>query len=437
MCLSPLARATAEWDARQPDEVFAPLVAFGGAQYLDVRLRFDRLVRFESQPVAQRLNQLDAATGELTLRELVVGGQTYWDVVVMPTALLSLSGMSQRATGQVKVVGDSLSDAGSFGYKFTVQGTAAAPTQIWTDRVATALAAAPLCPRYVATVAVQAELNPDAAFARCTSLAVGGGRIHPLGVLGQSFRDTPFSVSRQLRDMAMLHPYAANDVLLVSAGGNDAADLLTLFLDGSSEGVLKFVLYLSELLTTEQVLKASGGGTNAKIRAGHQLMTALANRMADHVAADVLDRGAQRVVMLNMPNVARTPRFQAMLQPRTEAAQMVQVAGEWADTFNARLAERLAGVTDRVLVVDFKTQLDRWIADPTSYGLTNGTVPACPPTAVNSQGLPDYELKLCSASNAVHGWQEHVFSDGFHGTPAVQKLLAGEVLQQMRARGWR
>ena len=437
MCVVPFARATAEWVAQRPDEVFVPVVAFNGARYLDARLRFDRLLGMGTHPSAERLNDLDPSAGQLTLREVVVDGATYWDVVVRPTALLSLGGVSQRGTGQVKVIGDSLSDAGTFGYKFTVQGTASVPTQIWTDMISTALAAPALCARYVAKGATAADLNPDPVATRCTSLAVGGGRIHPLGVLGQSFRDTPFSVSRQFRDMAALHPYAPDDVLLVSAGGNDAADLLTLLLDGGSQGVLKFVLYLNEMLSTEQVLKASTGGSSARIRAGHQLMTVLADRMADHVTLDAMNRGAQRVVMLNMPNVARTPRFQAMLQQRTDVADMTQVAGEWADTFNARLNERMVGASSRLLVVDFKTLLDRWVAVPTAYGLTNGAQPACPVIAVDSQGLPDHDLKSCNSSNALPGWQGHVFSDGFHGTPAVQRLMAQSVLQQMLVRGWR
>lgn len=437
MGLSPLAGATAEWLPQQPDEVFVPLVSFDGSRYLDARLRFDSLLGFASQPSSERLNSLDQTAQQLTIREVEVDGQTYWDVLVRPAALLSLGGVSQRSTRQVKVVGDSLSDAGTFGYKFTVQGTTGAPTQIWTDKISASLAAPPLCARYLATTATQAELNPDPSFQTCTSLAVGGGRIHPLGVLGQSFRDTPFSITRQLRDMATLHPYAADDVLLLTAGGNDAADLMTLFMDSSTEGVLKFALYLNEMLTTEQVLKATAGGSSARAQAGHQLMTALANRLADHMVAHIWDQGAQRVVVLNVPNVTRTPRFQATLSRRSDSADLERLGGEWADTFNARLLERMASVSDRMLVVDFKALLDRWVTEPLSFGLTNGSAPACPVTSVDSQGVPDYELKSCSAANAQAGWQGHVFADGFHGTPAVQRLVAREVLQHMLTRGWR
>lgn len=42
-------------------------------------------------------------------------------------------------TSVVKVVGDSLNDSGTFGIKFTVQGSVAAPSEIWTDHVASRL----------------------------------------------------------------------------------------------------------------------------------------------------------------------------------------------------------------------------------------------------------------------------------------------------------
>ena len=82
---------------------------------------------------------------------------------------------SAPGTPSVKVVGDSLSDSGTFGYKFTVQGKVGAPAQIWTDHVATAVAAAPLCPRY------DHMLKPNPSATACTSFAVGGAGINPRG----------------------------------------------------------------------------------------------------------------------------------------------------------------------------------------------------------------------------------------------------------------
>ena len=53
----------------------------------------------------------------------------------------------------VKVMGDSIADSGTFGFKFTVQGSAPtgpASTPIWPELVASNYGST-LCPRYVST----------------------------------------------------------------------------------------------------------------------------------------------------------------------------------------------------------------------------------------------------------------------------------------------
>ena len=72
----------------------------------------------------------------------------------------------------VKVMGDSLSDSGTFGYKFTVQNatlTGAGSNQVWAERVA-GLYNISLCPRFNGTA-----FTPNTA---CNNYAVGGGRIN-------------------------------------------------------------------------------------------------------------------------------------------------------------------------------------------------------------------------------------------------------------------
>jgi outer membrane lipase/esterase len=62
-------------------------------------------------------------------------------------------------TAAVRVVGDSLADNGTFGFKFTVQGTATAPHYIWSELVTSAVAAPALCSRYAATGPSTVVLN--------------------------------------------------------------------------------------------------------------------------------------------------------------------------------------------------------------------------------------------------------------------------------------
>ena len=78
---------------------------------------------------------------------------------------------------RILVVGDSLSDSGTFGYKFTVQGaapTGAGATALWVDRIAASYGQT-LCAHYASSDNVNFSTQPG-----CTNYAVGGGRINHL-----------------------------------------------------------------------------------------------------------------------------------------------------------------------------------------------------------------------------------------------------------------
>ncbi|MEN9842452.1 MAG: hypothetical protein RLZZ612_281, partial [Pseudomonadota bacterium] len=107
------------------------------------------------------------------------------------------------------------------------------------------------------------------------------------------------------------------------------------------------------------------------------------------------------------------------------------------NSYNQQLQTRLAAYADRVLVVDFFTAFNRWLDQPAAYRLSDAVTPACPVVGTDSNGLPNYKLAACSETNLAAGWEGRVFADGFHGTPRVNQLLADEVLQAMRTKGWR
>jgi len=350
-------------------------------------------------------------------------------------------------TTAVKVVGDSLNDSGTFGFKFTVQGTTTEPSLIWTDRVAKAVTAPALCPRYAATSETTAALNPAAT--SCTSYGVGGGRINVSGTAGDS---TPFSIVQQLKDVATAGNYGAEELLLVDGGGNDAADLVGAYLAASSDSGASYVALLSELLTPTQVQTAVTGGQAGLAAAGNLYMTALANLLADTLTAQALNKGAQRVVVITAPDVTVTPRFLGLLafigqsSPETAAA-VKALANSWVVAFNEQLKTRLSG-NSKVAVVDFYAELNKWVSKPTDFGLTNTTTPACPVTGTDSTGLPAYTIKDCTATllgtapfpgseTSADWWKTYVFSDNFHGTPRTNELMGQLVAQALDAKGWR
>ena len=377
--------------------------------------------------------------------------QVRWWAVAAVTGLLVACGGGDNpppvTTSSVKVVGDSLADSGTFsGLKFTVQGNA-----IWTERVTSSVGAPALCPRYIAQSASLVVANPTAT--ACTSYGVGGARINPEGLVGDT---TPFSVVQQLATLASEKPYSPDQLLLVDGGGNDVADLVGKYLAASTDNGLAFTTLAGELLTTQEINAAFLAGNLPAV--GTLYLQRLADRLADALTTHALNRDASRVVVLTVPDVTVTPRFLAVLagvaqqvnslpgaspgDGEAAAADVKALVNGWVQAFNAQLRSRL-GAQSRVAIVDFYASLNQWVGAPATYGFTNATTPACPSIGVDGSGLPAYDISLCTATlldssqQPAGWWQSYLFSDNFHGTPRTNELMAQTVVQALVAKGWK
>lgn len=366
----------------------------------------------------------------------------------------------------VKVMGDSLSDSGTFsalgagstyGRIFSVQGST---HQIWTERTATALGiSTPLCNVYKFTGATFVA-NPTPG---CTSFAVGGARINNPASAGGAA--APFSIIKQLRDASAAANHQASDLLLIDGGGNDAADLVGAYLKASTDGGAAFMGLLGSLPGT--TLPTGAAGFPA---AGASYMTTLANSFYDVIKTSALDKGAVHVAIVNAPGITNTPRFQMVLDSIAKAtrdgnlaagasATAAATAGAtardqsealfqgWVQAFNTQLSSRAAG-NGAVVVVDLYTNVNEQVAHPEQFGLTNVRTPACPITGVGSDGLPTYNFETCTGdalslqtppSGAMGGanwWKTYAFSDGFHPTPYGYQLIGQLVARSLAQAGW-
>ena len=351
----------------------------------------------------------------------------------------------------VKVVGDSIVDSGTFGFKWAMQGSATEPMLIWTERIAAAYGAPTLCPRYIATSATTVVPNPAAA--TCNSYGVGGGRINI-----PTAPTSPFSIPQQLRDLAAEKTYAGNDLLLVDGGGNDAADLTGAFLGIPSDRGAAFSALVSTLVPAATVSAQLATGTAGAVNLGGLYMTALADRMFDAVKTSALDRGAPRVLVLNIPAITGTPRFLDTLDlvalangggaaGATARAQTDAIIRGWIVAFNTQLNTRFSGNTN-VAVMDAYTLFNEWAATPAKFGLTNVRTPACPVQGIGADGLAIYNPATCTstllsattppagATGGANWWRTYAFSDGFHPTMYGYQLLADQVTIRLRTAGW-
>ncbi|MEY4447174.1 MAG: hypothetical protein RLZZ433_189 [Pseudomonadota bacterium] len=393
-----------------------------------------------------------------------------WKLALLTTAaaaiLVGCGGGGADSTSQragitsVKVMGDSLSDSGvfkglpTFGRMFSVQDSASEPNTVWTERIAAILGMSQLCNFYKSTGTTFVP-NPVAG---CTSFAVGGGRINNINPQTGA-GNSPLSITFQLQQAATITGnYKSSDLLLVDGGGNDAADLVGAYLAAATDGGASYAAMTGTLIPMTTLGPMLAAGPSGLAQAGGVYMVALADKFYDSIKTSALDKGAEKVAVLNMPGITNTPRFQMVLDSIARAygggttgaaarGQSEALFKSWVEAFNARLAAKVAG-DKRVVLVDFYTAFNDQIANPAQYGLTNVKTPACPISGLGSDGLPTYNFQTCTAaalsamtppagaSGGANWWQTYAFSDGFHPTPLGYQLLSQLVAKSLATAGW-
>lgn len=363
-------------------------------------------------------------------------------------SLIACGGNNNPAPiNKVFVVGDSLADVGTFGFKFTVQdANSAKGFPIWPQIVANNVGVdgGAQCNFFQFT---NNTFVPNGS-AGCTNYAIGGGRVVVRAADGGTAN--PQTVGTQLRTRALAGNYTGNDLLLIVGGGNDAADLVSAYLGAGSgtAGLAAYQSFLAQQLDMATIA-ALLPQTNGTALAAGAYMQKLADTFVADITAHALNKGADRVAVLNMPDITLTPRFRAVLagvaaQAGAPASAQLQGAiQQWIGAFNQQLKTRTA-TEKRIVVVDFFNEFTQQVAKPASYGLTNATEAVCPVTGTDSSGLPSYTFPLCTntALNALpdkttNWWNNHMFSDGFHPTPFAHTLLAQSVMRSIDQAGWR
>jgi outer membrane lipase/esterase len=334
--------------------------------------------------------------------------------------------------------GDSLSDAGSYavstiaaptvgGGKYTVNG---ANGKIWTELLATQLGLSAPC-------AAQTGLNsvipgipavPVVNKAGCFSYGQGGSRVtnavgvanlntypaDPNGALGQLTVPVLSQINRHL--LAVGGSFKGDELVSVLAGANDV------------------FVNLGVVSAKVAAASAAPGATPASVGAAAQAasteavtaMGVTGAELAVYVKNLIVAKGAKYVVVVNLPNVSKTPLAYSLDAPTQGLVQLMTT------TFNAQLAEGLKGSETEVVVVDAFTQSNDQATNPAQYSLTNTTTPACDFTkTIFASSL------VCSASTLVAGdVSKYLFADAVHPTPYGYQLLAQFVFKNLAAKGW-
>ncbi|MBL8339869.1 MAG: phospholipase [Rubrivivax sp.] len=357
----------------------------------------------------------------------------------------------RASVSRVVVLGDSLADVGTFGgVRATIQGN-----DMYPERVGVTYGLGKGCNFYAFNGATFVA-NPTPG---CANFAIGGGVINAAS--SSLSAPDPRGIGVQFTTATAGGNFGAGDLLVVDGGGNDAAALVGAYLRASpppaGDGGVAFITLIATQLSPAQVAAAQAGGAAGLQLAGGQYMTALADTFFNMIKTGALDKGAQRIVLLNMPGITNTPRFQAVLNGVAAAngggtAGATARAGAellfrgWVEAFNRQLATRFAGEA-RVALVDFYTEFNNQIANPTQFGLTNVRDTACPATGVGSDGLPTYTFATCTnaalaaappvgATGGADWFKTWAFSDGFHPSGYGHQLVAQLIARSLAQAGW-
>ena len=143
-----------------------------------------------------------------------------------------------------------------------------------------------------------------------------------------------------------------------------------------------------------------------------------------------MDKGARHVLVLNVPNLSKTPGIQA------KGANVVALADTMTRTFNDQLAQSLQGVS-QVRLADAYGLVNDMVANPRKYDLSNVTDVACGPNALSTAPTENGSSLVCNKSNLLSGDRSrYLFADDVHPTPFAHRLFSDFAVEQMRDTGW-
>lgn len=236
-------------------------------------------------------------------------------ILSIACALAFAAPASAQQFGGIVFFGDSLTDSGTFGAKFTTN-----PGAVWSERIASRLGFAAL-----------------PALGGGSNFAVGGARVTSLpGVPPSPPTDAAPPITTQIGNSLALTGGAAspNALYTVWGGANDVF-----------------------------VATGLGAGAPAYIaQTGDELAAQVARLQA---------AGARYILVPNVPDIGTTPF--GVAQGPAGAAALTQLSAGFNQALHAGLAAR--GV--RVLAADTFGLLNEVLADPAAYGFANAALPAC------------------------------------------------------------
>lgn len=282
------------------------------------------------------------------------------------------SSVAAQSVNSIYFIGDSLTDSGQFGARFTTN-----PGQVWSQYLAQQLGA---------------EALPSSQGG--TNFAVGGARVavgsqlDPLQPPGPMNPPVP-AMTEQL-----------TQILAVSGGRLDRDALYAVW-----GGANDLFAVTQDINAGPAIIQQSIMGQTGIIQSLHE-------------------QGAQYIMLADIPDLGQTPEFAG--SPMTSA-----IASDLTKTYNQGLAAELKNSPANIIPLNISGLLNEVMLDPQAYGFTNVTDTAC--TVASLLCGPDQLVSPDAAQTYLYADGVHPTS-GAHAAIAdyaVSVVSAGTVMGQL------
>lgn len=302
-------------------------------------------------------------------------------VVFSGLMMAAVTGASANQYSNLFIFGDSLSDAGVYAplvgtsSRFTTN-----PGTVWAENLGASYG------RPVST-AYSASQTGFALNSTGNNFAIGGARVNA----------TPGVLTGPLAPLAAVLPPVSTQITGFLARGAADSNALYAVWAGAND------------VFTQMGVVGAGGS----IASAQAATIAAANDMVAQISR-LQAAGARNLVVINVPDIGATP-----FGVSGGAGQSALATG-LTTAYNGTLGFGLAG--RNLMYFDGVALFKAILANPTAYGFTNTSIPAC--GAASSLG--------CAPGAAANG---ALFADGVHPSSAAHKVISDWVYSSLEASG--
>lgn len=191
--------------------------------------------------------------------------------------------------------------------------------------------------------------------------------------------------------------------------------------------IAAFEAQITPAVTTQVNAQVAAAAGVSSFQTAAQAQTAIVGAAQQEVKllGALQAAGAKNIVVFNLPNIGLTP--EALEQGASAASSLTTLSVIYNSQLNAGLAHLGTGI----IPVNAYALLNQVIANPTAYGFTNVTTPACGVGSSSVQCGPQGSGLPYTYAPGTN--QTYLFADGVHPTTAADVMLSQVVLSELAA----